>query len=106
MEKALYDLKQAPRAWNKRIDAFFFLSQLGFTKCSIEHGIYVKAKTDVDLMVVCLYVDDLLITGSDQREVEEIKRQMKAEFDMIDLRKLTYFLGLEFVQTEKRIILH
>lgn len=63
LRKALYDLKQAPQAWNKRLDSF--LLQLGFVKCFVEHGIYVKAKIDVDLILVYLYVGDLLITGSD-----------------------------------------
>ena len=49
LRKALYDLKQAPRAWNKRLDSF--LLQLGFVKCFVEHGIYVKAKIDVDCII-------------------------------------------------------
>lgn len=63
LRKALYDLKQAPRASNKRIDSF--LLHLGFIKCFVGHGIYAKAKKNVDLILVCLYVDDLLIAGSD-----------------------------------------
>ena len=61
LRKALYDLKQAPRAWNKRLDSF--LLQLGFVKCFVEHGIYVKAKIDVDLTLVYLYVGDLLVAA-------------------------------------------
>ncbi|MCI66774.1 galacturonosyltransferase 3, partial [Trifolium medium] len=40
LNKALYGLKQAPRAWNKKIDDF--LEQIGYVKCTVEHGIYVK----------------------------------------------------------------
>ncbi|GAU28769.1 hypothetical protein TSUD_357540, partial [Trifolium subterraneum] len=40
LNKALYGLKQAPRAWNKRIDDF--LQQTGYSKCTVEHGIYIK----------------------------------------------------------------
>lgn len=75
--------------------------QLGFSKCFVEYGIYVKAKIDVDLILICLYVDDLLITRSDQKEVEEFKLRMKSEFDMTDLGELSYFIGMEFVQTKK-----
>lgn len=44
-------------------------------------------------LMICLYVDDLLVTGSDQQEVEDFKIQMKNEFEMTDLGKLSYFLG-------------
>ncbi|MCI39566.1 LRR receptor-like serine/threonine-protein kinase GSO1-like, partial [Trifolium medium] len=64
LKKALYGLKQAPRAWNKRIDSF--LIKLKFTKCTSEYGIYVKGSNSNDLFILCLYVDDLLITGSNK----------------------------------------
>lgn len=104
LKRALYGLKQAPRAWNKRIDSF--LVQQGFSKCSVEYGVYVRVKTDTKMMLLCLYVDDLLVTGSDIGEIEEFKARMKSEFEMTDLGELTYFLGMEFVNTEQGIILH
>lgn len=97
LKRALYGLKQAPRAWNKRIDSF--LVQQGFSKCSVEYGVYVRVKTDTKMMLLCLYVDDLLVTGSDIGEIEEFKVRMKSEFEMTDLGELTYFLGMEFVNT-------
>ncbi|KAK2426061.1 putative mitochondrial protein [Trifolium repens] len=104
LNKALYGLKQAPRAWNKRIDEF--LKQAGYTKCTVEHGIYVKGQNQSDLSIVCLYVDDLLITGSNRREIERLKFQMNKEFDMTDLGNLNYFLGLEFTETSKGLVIH
>ena len=70
LHKALYGLKQARRAWNKRIDAF--LIQKGFTKCTIEYGIYTRGKTIAELLIICLYVDDLLITGSSNEEINAL----------------------------------
>lgn len=92
LKKALYGLKQAPRAWNKRIDSF--LVQQGFNKCSVEYGVYVRMK-GVKMLLICLYVDDLLVTGSNHAEIEEFKERMKSEFDMTDLGVLSYFLGME-----------
>lgn len=66
----------------------------------------MKRKEPADLVLVRLYVDDLLITGSDIGEIEAFKRRMKSEFEMTDLGELTYFLGLEFVKTNKGIVLH
>ncbi|GAU32209.1 hypothetical protein TSUD_277890 [Trifolium subterraneum] len=104
LNKALYGLKQVPRAWNKRIDDF--LQHIGYSKCTVDHGIYIKGKNQNDLSLVCLHVDYLLITGSNKNEIEKIKAQMSEEFDMTDLRKLQYFLGLEFSNTSKGLIVH
>lgn len=70
LNRALYGLKQAPRAWNRRIDACML--QLGFIKCTCEFGVYVRQTQH--LVIVCLYVDDLLITGNHVGDVEVVKR--------------------------------
>jgi len=41
LNKALYGLKQASRAWNQRIDQFLRL--IGFSRCSSEHGVYMRS---------------------------------------------------------------
>ena len=92
LHKALYGLKQAPRAWNKRIDTF--LLQIGFMRCTTEYGVYVKGESLSDILIVCLYVDDLLITGKDCSAISTFKQEMKSEFEMSDLGELSYFLGI------------
>ncbi|WVZ26295.1 hypothetical protein V8G54_004839 [Vigna mungo] len=98
LHKALYGLHQAPRAWNRYIDAM--LIRYGFIKCTVEYGIYVRFFAQEDTLLICLYVDDLLITGSSTQEIESFKLKMKEELEMTDLGNLGYFLGLEFVQTK------
>jgi len=102
--KALYGLKQAPRAWNKLIDAV--LAKLGFVKCTVKFGVYVKRTSHGNTLTVCLYVDDMIITGSMEEEIEEFKGRMKIEFEMTDLGTLSYFFGLMFVHTHKGVFLH
>lgn len=46
-------------------------------------------------MIVSVYVDDLIYIGSDYLMMEEFKMTMKSEFDMIDLGKMRFFLGIE-----------
>ncbi|GAU46952.1 hypothetical protein TSUD_281870 [Trifolium subterraneum] len=104
LNKALYGLKQAPRAWNKRIDQFFVMQ--GFQKCSVEYSVYAKHSDDKNMLIICLYVDDLLVTGSSLTEIENFKSQMESEFEMTDLGKLTYILGMELLATPKGMILH
>lgn len=50
------------------------------------------------MLIVSIYVDDLLFTGNDELMFTEFKNSMKNEFDMTDLGKMKYFLGLEVLQ--------
>ena len=104
LRKTLYGLKQVPRAWNKRIDSF--LNYEDFKKCTLEHGIYVKATKNGGVLLICLYVDDLLITRSNPVEIEKLKGNPKSEFEMLDLGLLSYFLGIEFAKTKDGIVMH
>jgi hypothetical protein len=63
LKKALYGLKQAPRAWYNIIDDH--LHKLGFVKSLSEATLYVKG-ADANLIIVSVYVDDLLVTGSNK----------------------------------------
>jgi len=92
LDKALYGVKQAPRAWNKKIDRF--LIQQGFTKCVNGHGIYCRNTTNK--LIICLYADDMIINGSNEAEMQDFKKSMMNQFEMSDLGNLTYFLGIEF----------
>ncbi|XP_047340122.1 secreted RxLR effector protein 161-like [Impatiens glandulifera] len=77
LRKFLYRPKQAPRAWNERIDEYF-------KKNEYEHVLYTK-KSENDMMVFALYVDDLIFTGSNAKLIKEFKEVMKKEFEMTDL---------------------
>lgn len=58
--------------------------------------------TPNNIIMICLYVDDLLITGSHPPKLESLKTKMKKEFEMTNLGRLSYTLGMEFVnQIEK-----
>ena len=63
MKKALYVLKQAPRAWYGRIDSF--LSSMGFTKSKIDPNLYLKVVED-EPIILLLYVDDLFFIGNEK----------------------------------------
>lgn len=73
--KNLYGLKQSLRAWNMIIGAFFISH--GFTRCLVKYGVYVKYKQVEILLLVCLYMDDLLIIGESRLEIEDLKCTMK-----------------------------
>lgn len=74
-------------------------------KCAKEPLVYRKV-VNVDLLVVDVYVDDLFVTGANKRVIDEFKEKMGTKFDMSDLGKLTYYLGIEVCQHEDGISLN
>jgi len=59
LKKALYDLKQASRAWYARVDAY--LLRIGFVKSFVDPNLYIKVMNN-EPVIILLYVDDLFIT--------------------------------------------
>jgi hypothetical protein len=98
LHKALYGPRQAPRAWNAKLDVT--MVSLGFRRSGSEHAVYVR-----DKLVVGVYVDDLVITGSSDDEIKRFKEEMKSTFRMSDLGMLSYYLGIEVRQNASGISL-
>lgn len=70
LRKALYGLRQAPREWNVKLNQI--LVGLRFHRCSKEPSLYMREDKS-SLLVVVVYVDDLLVTGSSLAAIEEFK---------------------------------
>lgn len=51
-----------------------------------------------DVLIIGVYVDDILVTGSCVSSIEAFKKQMSNFFEMSDLGKLAYYLGIEVEQ--------
>ncbi|GJY79922.1 ribonuclease H-like domain, reverse transcriptase, RNA-dependent DNA polymerase [Tanacetum coccineum] len=96
LTKALYGLRQAPRAWNVKLDQT--LKSLDFKKCNLEQAVYTK-RNKTSTLIVGVYVDDLIITGTPRKELEVFKSQMEEKFEMSDLGLLAMTLGIEVTQT-------
>lgn len=62
LKNALYGLKQTLRAWNARIGKY--LKDNDFIKYPYEHAVYIKKNYNGEMLIACLYVDDMLFTGS------------------------------------------
>ena len=62
LKKSLYGLKQAPRAWYSKMDSF--LVDTSFSRCHSDPNVYTN-KVGNHLIILVLYVDDLILTGSD-----------------------------------------
>jgi hypothetical protein len=57
----------------------------------------------VNVLVIVVYVDDIIVTGSSKQSILEFKKQMAAEFQMSDLGLLKYYLAIEVEQHEAGI---
>jgi hypothetical protein len=81
----------------------FFLT-LDFSRCHSDPNVYTK-KVGIHLIILVLYVDDLILTGSDPKLLNHVKTILKKKFEMTDLGFLHYFLGLQVLQTKEGIFL-
>lgn len=95
LKKAIYGLKTAPKCWYEKFQDFMF-SQ-GFVKSENDHCLYFKDSKDFKIFVL-IYVDDLVITGSDDKQIDDFKCEMKNTFKMKDCGPISYYLGLSICQ--------
>ncbi|KAM2946602.1 hypothetical protein COP2_029388 [Malus domestica] len=104
LHKALYGLKQAPRAWYGEIDSY--LTLCGFKKSTSEATLYTKWRKSSEMIIVSIYVDDIIYTGSCQELMDDFKSDMMLKYEMTDLGLLHHFLGMGVMQTEEYIFIH
>ncbi|KAL5725454.1 hypothetical protein ACHQM5_008596 [Ranunculus cassubicifolius] len=93
---SMYGLKQAPRAWFTRFTTF--LSQLGFKSSKSDSSLFIR-KSSQGILVLLLYVDDIVLTGSDPN-MSLFINELSKQFAMTDLGDLHYFLGMEITRNE------
>jgi hypothetical protein len=67
-------------------------------------NVYTK-KAGSHLIILILYVDDLILTGSDSKLLNHVKTNLKNKFKMRILGFLHYFLGLQVLQTNEGVLL-
>ncbi|OMO97681.1 Reverse transcriptase, RNA-dependent DNA polymerase [Corchorus capsularis] len=93
LQKAIYGLKQAQRAWDQELSTF--LLQYGFTNSTADASLFVY-KSGSDLIYFLVYVVDLIVTGNNQHFVEQFLAQLSHRFSLKDLGSLN-FLGVEYL---------
>lgn len=99
LKKSLYGLKQAPRQWYKKFDGF--MHKEGFHKCNADHCCYFKRYRS-SYIVLLLYVDDMVVAGSDMDDIRRLKQQLSKEFDMEDLGPAKKILGMQITRDKHR----
>lgn len=91
LNKALYGLKESPRAWYECFNDF--IKNLGFDRSKHDYCLYVKRENNVTVYIL-LFVDDLLICCRDVNIINNIKTQLHNKFKMKDLNKVKSYIGI------------
>lgn len=103
LKKALLRPKASLASLVQKINSYF--QQNGFERSPNEPTLYMKRQGTSDILVVCLYVDDMIYMGSCESLVAEFKSSMMDKFKMSDLGLLHYFPGLEVNQSADGIFI-
>ena len=96
-------MKQAPRSWYETVHAYLIAS--GFENSPTESTLYVKCVDDVFLIMVS-YVDDMLLTGRNEKHIANFKAHLHASFEMSVLGHLHHYLAIQFMQVDGVITLY
>ncbi|RVW11957.1 Retrovirus-related Pol polyprotein from transposon TNT 1-94 [Vitis vinifera] len=100
--KSLYGLKQAPKQWHEKFDNVMLSHGFKINEC--DKCVYVK-DTEHGYVIVCLYVDDMLIVGSDDKMITSTKNMLNSRFDMKDMGLADVILGIKIKRTSNELIL-
>ncbi|XP_020262807.1 uncharacterized protein LOC109838793, partial [Asparagus officinalis] len=102
LKKSLYGLKQSPRAWFDRFRRAMI--GMGYQQINADHTVFFR-RSGGHITMLAVYVDDMIITGDDEKEIAQLKVRLGKEFEVKDLGLLRYFLGIEIARGAEGIVL-
>ncbi|GJZ97304.1 reverse transcriptase domain-containing protein [Tanacetum coccineum] len=102
VEKALYGLHQAPRAWYETLSTYLLENR--FQRGQIDKTLFIK-RDQGDILIVQVYVDDIIFSSTKKKLCTEFEKMMHKKFQMSSIGELTFFLGLQVKQKEDGIFI-
>ncbi|GKB08163.1 putative ribonuclease H-like domain-containing protein [Tanacetum coccineum] len=102
VEKALYGLHQAPRAWYKTLSTYLLENQ--FQRGQLDKTLSIR-RDQGDILIVQVYVDDIIFESTKKKLCTEFEKMMHKKFQMSSMGELTFFLGLQVKQKEDGIFI-
>lgn len=100
LNKALYGLKEAPRAWYTELKTYIL--SLGFRNSMADASLFFLHDRGVVIFIL-IYVDDIVVTGNSLSRIRDIINTFSRRFSLKDLDDLGYFLGIEVLRTSQGI---
>ncbi|GJT38444.1 putative ribonuclease H-like domain-containing protein [Tanacetum coccineum] len=95
VEKALYRLHQAPRAWYETLSTYMLDN--GFQRGKFDKTLFIK-RYKGDILLVQVYVDDIIFASTKKELCNAFEKLMHEKFQMSSMVELTFFLGLQVQQ--------
>nr|GEY03635.1 zinc finger, CCHC-type [Tanacetum cinerariifolium] len=92
LKKSLYGLKQAPKQWHQKIDDVVLSN--GFSLNQADKCVYSKFDASSKGVIICLYMDDMLIFSTDKDQVNKIKEFLSSKFDIKYIGEAELILGI------------
>ena len=104
LSRSIYGLKQSSRQWYIRFHNA--IMAYDFTMIDEDHCVYIKRSKD-QFVIISLYVDDILIAGSNMEFVHTVKSWLSSNFEMKDMGEAAYILGVKISRDRsKRSLSH
>ncbi|KAL9250810.1 Dirigent protein-like protein, partial [Drosera capensis] len=100
--KSLYGLKQPPKQWHEKFNRTMLSNRFKINEC--DKCVYFRSTPNVHV-IVCLYVDEILIMGSNHDIIVETKKMLTMHFDMKDMGNANVILGIKILRTLKGLTL-
>ena len=100
--KSLYGLKQAPKQWHAKFDQVMLANGFKINEC--DKCVYIKNVMNHEV-IVCLYVDDMLIMSKEIDDINATKRMLSSKFDMKDLGVADLILGVRIIKNPQGLAL-
>ncbi|GKA96098.1 ribonuclease H-like domain-containing protein [Tanacetum coccineum] len=102
LQRSLYGLKQVSRAWFQRFASY--ITRIGFSHSRCESSLFIYRQGTATAYLL-LYVDDIVLTDSSERLLQQIISSLHQEFTMTDLGSLNYFLGISVTRDSSGLFL-
>ena len=81
------------------------MKESGYKQNQGDHTLFIKHSATGGVTALLIYVNDIIVTGNDEREKHEVKQRLATEFEIKELGKLKYFLGIEVAYSTQGIFI-
>ena len=80
-----------------------FMTEQGYSRCHFDHCVYFKRLENGSYIILLLYVDDMLVIGSNMQDINVLKRKLANSFTMKDLGAAKKILGMRITRDKKKL---
>ena len=89
----------SPRQWYLKFDKFMI--EQGYSRCHFDHCVYFKRLDNGRYIILLLYVDGMLVVGSNMQDTNDLKIKLAKSFAMKDLGAAKKILGMRITRDRK-----